>query len=55
MSQINRELREQLLSKTKKRRYRVAMLNASQQKLREGIESTLHLKEHTKTLLHETK
>ena len=55
MTSINRELREQLLSKTKKRRYRVAMLDASQQRFRKGLEDTLQLKQNTKALLTETR
>ncbi|WAR25029.1 S26A2-like protein [Mya arenaria] len=55
MASINRELREQLLSKTKKRRYRVAMLDASQQRIRAGIENTLNIKHHTKSVLQETR
>jgi len=52
---INRNLREQLLSRTKKERFRVQMLNASQQKLRDGIENTLKLKRRTKSIVKESR
>lgn len=55
MASINRDLREALLSKTKKQRFRVQMLNASQKQLREGIENNLHIKHHAKSIYNETR
>ncbi|KAL4226719.1 hypothetical protein ACF0H5_014699 [Mactra antiquata] len=55
MATINRELREALLSKTQKRKFRVQMLNASQKQLRKGIEDKLHVKENAKSILAETR
>ena len=52
---ISRELREQLLSRTKKQKFRVHMLNESQQKLREGIEGKLQLKKCYKSFAKESK
>ena len=51
---INRELREQLLTKTKKHRFRVHMLNESQQRIRETVENKLRVKHYTKELVAET-
>ena len=52
---INRELREQLLSRTQKRKFRVHMLNESQQRLREGVEKKLHVKQYCKSIAAESK
>ena len=52
---INRDLREQLLSQAKKSKFRVHMLNESQQRIREGIEGKLHVKQHFKTITKESK
>ncbi|XP_045165867.2 solute carrier family 26 member 6-like [Mercenaria mercenaria] len=55
MASINRDLREALLSKTQKRKFRVQMLDASQKQLREGIENKLHIKQHAKSIYKETR
>ena len=51
---INRELREQLLAKTKKHRFRVHMLNESQQRLREKVENKFHLNHYCNEFAAET-
>lgn len=55
MASINRDLREQLLSRTKKQKFRVQMLNASQQKLRAGLSNKLHLKQRSSTIVKGTR
>lgn len=55
MASINRDLREALLSKTQKRKFRVQMLDASQKQLRAGIENKFHVKKHAKSIYTESR
>lgn len=55
MSSINRDLREALLAKTQKRKYRVQMLDATQKQLREGIENKLRIKQHANSVYKESR